>query len=73
MLKRKQSFQRLLDQLLDTLFYLPVLVTIALVCVVILWIVSEAGLYLGPGFIRLSTNQGDITLNWLKGCCDLDW
>ncbi|MBN1220462.1 MAG: hypothetical protein JXM69_16160 [Anaerolineae bacterium] len=68
-----QAVCELLNKFLDTFFHLPTLVTIALVSVVILWEIGDAGLHFGVGYIRLHTNQGNLTLDWLDGCCDLDW
>ena len=73
MLNDTRSFQALLRRFLDTSFHLPTLVTIALISLIILWTSWDAGIHIGSGFIRLHTNQGNITLEWLDGCCDLDW
>jgi hypothetical protein len=62
-----------LTKYFDTFFHLPTLITIAILSVIIFWEISDAGLYLGEDFVRLTTNQGSITLDWLDGCCDVDW
>jgi hypothetical protein len=63
------SFKRFLD----TFFHLPTLLTVALVCLIVLWQLYDFGFDFGQGFIRLNSNQGNVTLYWLNGCCDLDW
>jgi hypothetical protein len=73
MLSDQKTPLSLFDKFLDVFFHLPTLVTIALVSVVILWQICDAGFHMGHGFVRLNTNQGNITLDWLGGCCDLDW
>ena len=73
MSNQQPTLEAVLNKFLDTFFHLPTLVTIALMAVIILWRVGDAGLYLGQGFVRLHTNQGNMTLYWTEGCCDLDW
>jgi hypothetical protein len=73
MLNQLKNFTKLLDKLLDTYFHLPTLLAMAIISVVILWQVTDAGLHRGPGYLRLNTNQGNMTLHWSDGCCDLDW
>ena len=73
MLNEPKNSTELLDHLLDTFFHLPTLLALAIISVVILWQVTDAGLHLGPGYLRLNTNQGNMTLDWSAGCCDLDW
>lgn len=62
-----------LNQILDTFFHLPTLVTIALITVVLVWQLYQINFNVGQGFIRLSTNRGNVTLYWQTGCCRLDW
>ena len=62
-----------LNKYLDYLFHLPTLVTVALISLVLVWILFDVGLDAGEGFIRFTTNQGNINLYWIHGCCDLDW
>jgi hypothetical protein len=62
-----------LNKFLDTFFHLPTLITVALVTLLLLWQLADMGLYLGRGFIRLNTNQGNLILEWRDGCCHLDW
>ncbi|MBN1993503.1 MAG: hypothetical protein JW953_12450 [Anaerolineae bacterium] len=65
--------QALLPKFLDTFFHLPTLITIALLSVVMLWRICDAGVHIGQNFIRLHTNQGNLTLEWRDGCCHVDW
>ncbi|MCP4683795.1 MAG: hypothetical protein GY864_15820 [Desulfobacterales bacterium] len=65
--------QDLVDKFLDTFFHLPTLVTIALMSLVIVWQIYEVDFDMGNGFIRLNSNQGNVTLYWHNGCCDLEW
>lgn len=58
---------------MDTFFHLPTLITAALLAVIIVWQMYQVELEFGAGFIRLETNQGNITLHWQTGCCHLDW
>ena len=58
---------------MDTFFHLPTLITVALVAVVIVWQMYQFSLDLGDGFIRLESIQGDVTLLWQTGCCQLKW
>lgn len=58
---------------MDTFFHLPTLITVALLAVIIVWQMYQVELEFGAGFIRLETNQGNITLHWQTGCCRLDW
>jgi hypothetical protein len=62
-----------LDRLLDTFFHLPTLIVLALLAVIIVWQMYQVELDVGAGFIRLKTNQGNITLHWQTGCCHLEW
>ena len=59
--------------MLDTFFHLPTLITVALVVIAIVWQMYQISLDLGNGFIRLESIQGDITLLWQTGCCQLEW
>jgi hypothetical protein len=68
-----QKYQAAIDNVLDTFFHLPTLITVALVAVVIVWQMYQFSLDLGDGFVRLESIQGDITLLWQTGCCQLDW
>ena len=68
-----QKNQADLDQFLDTFFHLPTLITVALVALVIVWQMYQINLELGDGFIRLESIQGNITLLWQSGCCQLHW
>jgi hypothetical protein len=65
--------QPVLDQVLDTFFHLPTLITSALVAIVIVWQMYQIQIDFGNGFIRLESIQGDLTLLWQTGCCQLDW
>lgn len=58
---------------MGTFFHLPTLITVALVAIVIVWQMYQFSLDLGDGFIRLESIQGDITLLWQTGCCQLEW
>ena len=62
-----------IKEILDIFFHLPTLITVALVAVVIVWQMYQFSLNLGDGFIRLESIQGDITLLWQTGCCQLEW
>ena len=73
MLNKQNQFVASLHKFLDLCFHLPTLLTMAVISVVILWEVSDAGLHAGEGYIRLNTNQGNMTVDWSDGCCDVDW
>jgi hypothetical protein len=45
----------------------------AVISIIILWQVTDAGLHAGEGYIRLNTNRGNMTLDWSDGCCDINW
>ena len=62
-----------IEQILDSFFHLPTLITVALVTIAIVWQMYQISLDLGDGFIRLESIQGDITLLWQTGCCQLEW
>ena len=62
-----------IEDVLDTFFHLPTLITVALVAIVLVWQMYQFSLDLGDGFIRLESIQGDITLLWHSGCCQLEW
>ena len=62
-----------LDEVLDTFFHLPTLITIAVIGGLIVWNLYDLGLDYGNGFIRFNSNQGHLNLYWINGCCDLDW
>ena len=68
-----QKYQAAINNVLDTFFHLPTLITVAMVAIVIVWQIYQFSLDLGDGFIRLESIQGDITLLWQTGCCQLDW
>lgn len=68
-----RKFLIIVDETLDTFFHLPTLLVMAVVALVILWQIYGVGLNLGNSFIRLSSNQGSLILNWRDGCCELDW
>ena len=63
----------LFKRFLDTFFHLPTLLAVALVCLIVLWQLCDFGFDFGQGFVRLNSNQGNVTLYWVNGCCDLDW
>jgi len=65
--------QPALGQFLDTFFHLPTLISIALIAIVIVWQMCRVEIDVGSGFIRLESIQGDLTLFWKTGCCELDW
>jgi hypothetical protein len=46
---------------------------IALITLMALWQIYDIGLNLGDGFVRVNSNQGNLTLSWREGCCELDW
>jgi hypothetical protein len=69
----KQAAEVWLNKFLDTFFHLPTLITVALVALLLFWQLADIGVYLGQGFMRLNTNQGNLTLEWRDGCCSLDW
>jgi len=68
-----RKFQDALDQFLDTFFHLPTLLVIALATLVMVWGMYDIGFNFGSGFVQLNSNQGQITLYWANGCCDLEW
>jgi hypothetical protein len=63
----------IIEEILDTFFHLPTLITVALLAIVIVWQMYQFSLDLGDGFIRLESIQGDVTLLWQTGCCQLKW
>ena len=73
MLNKQNQIVASLKKFLDLCFHLPTLLTMAVVSVLILWHVTDAGLHAGAGYLRLNTNQGNMTLDWSDGCCDVDW
>jgi hypothetical protein len=73
MLDALRKFQTALSKALDTFFHLPTLMVIALITLMALWQIYDIGLNLGDGFVRVNSNQGNLTLSWREGCCELDW
>jgi bacteriorhodopsin len=59
--------------ILEYFFHLPTLFTIALLCIVVVWQLYDVGFALGEGYLRVNTNQGNLAIYWMNGCCDLDW
>jgi len=72
-MENQQQFELRLNKILNTCFHLPTLITFALLAMVVVWHLYDTSLYFGPGFLRLYTNQGSVTLDWRAGCCALDW
>ena len=60
-------------QIFDAVIHVPTLLVIAIFCVALLWYVYGIGLDFGPEFIRVQSNQGNVTLFWTDGCCAVDW
>jgi hypothetical protein len=56
----------------DYCFHLPTLIIFAIITISLLWYLANARLDVGSGFIRFSSNQGQVQLFWMNGCCDLD-
>jgi hypothetical protein len=73
MLNEENRFVVSVNKFLDLCFHLPTLLTMAVISVIILWQITDAGLHIGGEYIRLNTNQGNMTLEWSDGCCDVDW
>ncbi len=67
------DFQAVLDKILDTFFHLPTLITIALICMGMVWGLYDISFDFGNGFIRFNSNAGNINLYWINGCCTLNW
>ena len=49
------------------------MLTIALLCMVLVWQLYDVGFALGEGYLRVNTNQGKLDIYWMNGCCDIDW
>jgi hypothetical protein len=58
---------------LDTFFHLPTLIGLALLTLLLLWQLYGVSFYLGSGFVRMNSKQGDLTLHWAEGCCEIFW
>ena len=58
---------------LEYLFHLPTLLTIALLATVLVWQLYDVGFALGEGYLRVNTNRGKLAIYWMNGCCDIDW
>jgi hypothetical protein len=61
------------EKILDYFFHLPTLITIAMFGIVLIWTVYDIGFSAGNGFFRLNSNQGNMSIYWVHGCCDIDW
>lgn len=67
------EFRAKLNGLLDTFFHLPTMVIIAIVSLLIVGQIYQVSINLGRGFVRLTSNQGNLTFYWEPDCCRLDW
>lgn len=67
--------KRLVRYFFDMFFHTPTLFTLTLVALVMVGKLYEVDfdLNLAEAFIRMDSNQGDITLFWQSGCCRLVW
>lgn len=66
------QFETWLDKFFDTFFHLPTLFILALLAIAAVWWFYDIGFDVGQGFVRLTSNRGNLGLYWLNGCCDLN-
>lgn len=57
----------------EAIIHLPTLAGLAVVSVVLVWQLYGIGFEVGRQFVRLRSDQGNLTFFWDDGCCEIDW